>query len=357
MKLSDFDYYLPQHMIAQEPATVRDKSKLLIYEPTREVIQHSEFHEISNFLKDGDTLVLNDTRVVNARLFGNKPTGGKIELLVLEPFSEETASKKGNVYECLVKGKIRSGMDVDLKLKTDQRSPVIARILEQIEGGRYKVEFDSSANISELIETHGHVPLPPYIHKELQTPERYQTIYSRIDGSVAAPTAGLHFTPKLLERLKGVGINIAYITLHVSYGTFIPVRTEDVTQHKMDKEYAVLTSENAELINRAVASDTGRLVAVGTTTVRTLETIARQNTGKKELIKPWSGWSELFIYPGFKFKSGIDILITNFHLPKSTLLMLVSAFAGRENILRTYQEAIEHNYRFYSFGDAMMIIK
>ncbi|WP_455392344.1 tRNA preQ1(34) S-adenosylmethionine ribosyltransferase-isomerase QueA, partial [[Eubacterium] cellulosolvens] len=222
-----------------------------------------------------------------------------------------------------------------------------------------KIEFNSGLSFNELLLNYGHIPLPPYIKKNLKYPERYQTIYSIADGSVAAPTAGLHFTNELLTKLKIKGVNLAYITLHISYGTFTPVRVENITLHKMDKEYAILTKKNTKLINNTRTSRQGRIIAVGTTTLRTLETVAGYNqhkTGQTKLI-PWQGWSELFIYPGFIFKAGIDIMITNFHLPKSTLLMLVSAFAGRDKIFQAYQEAINKKYRFYSFGDAMMIIK
>ena len=360
MKLSEFDYYLPNNLIAQEPISVRDFAKLLVLDLRNDTIEHLRFHQLPGILTNEDLIVLNDTRVLDARLFGHKPTGGKIELLILDPYSNKHFnSKKQQIYDCLIKGKVRPGMRIKLAGKSKHNYNVTARIIEKVNGGRFKVEFESKLPLTDIITNYGHVPLPPYIKKKLESPERYQTVYSANEGSVAAPTAGLHFTPELITNLKTKGVSVAYITLHISYGTFTPVRTENITQHQMDKEYAVLNNKNAEIIKKWYKSKRGRFIAVGTTTVRTLETIALHNSRNKKqnLLSPWKGWSELFIYPGFEFKAGIDTLLTNFHLPKSTLLMLVSAFAGRDNIFKAYQEAIEKKYRFYSFGDAMMIIK
>ncbi len=361
MKLSDFDYQLPKNMIAQAPAAKRDQAKLLVLDLDKDHIKHQRFDHIIDIISPEDTIVLNDTRVVNARLKGYKPTGGKIELLVLEPHTIKPSDIYGpTVVECLVKGKVKSEQQIEIDFKSKVRPDLKAKILSRIKGGRFKVEFRSKEPLTDILSKLGHVPLPPYIKMDLKDPERYQTVYSNIDGSVAAPTAGLHFTSDLLKTLQDKGITLAYVTLHISYGTFTPVRAEDITCHIMDKEYAIITEENAKLINKARTSENGRLIAVGTTTMRTLEAAALNNIAKDDTanrIDTWEGWTDLFIYPGFKFKARIDSLITNFHLPKSTLLMLVSAFAGKNSILKAYQEAIDKKYRFYSLGDAMMIIK
>jgi len=378
MRLSDFDYYLPKNMIAQSPIAKRDCSKLLKLNLPSGETQHLRFNQITDILRAGDVLVLNDSRVINARFFGHKPTGGKIELLVLDSnIINQPQDIDSIVVDCLVKGKVSPGLNVDLSLehkqnlKQNQKAMVSAQLLEHVSGGRFKVKINSEIPFNELLPKYGSVPLPPYIKQELKDPERYQTIYSKNLGSIAAPTAGLHFTPELLKTLEDNGIQIAYITLHISYGTFTPVHTENITQHKMDREYAILTTRNSDIINQVYKSKmdkpkgtSGRLVAVGTTVVRTLETIALNSSinslsanGTIEQLSPWEGWTQLFIYPGFKFKAGIDILITNFHLPKSTLLMLVTAYAGHNPIIKAYKEAIEKNYRFYSLGDSMMIIK
>ena len=363
MKLSDFDYYLPKNMIAQTPTPERDKAKLLKLDIGGDSIEHLVFGQVTDLLKPGDVLVVNDSRVVNARLFGHKSTGGKVELLILEPHELDIsphAGEKQVIAECLVKGKVRPGMEIRIDPGASNRPDLYAHVLEKAEGGKCRIEFESDGPLVEVFSKYGYLPLPPYIKKDLKAPDRYQTVYSKNNGSVAAPTAGLHFTPELLRKLENKGVEIVYLTLHISYGTFTPVRTENIVDHRMDREYAILTRENAARINRARASRQGRLVAVGTTTVRTLETAARNSISTGGIVKefePWSGWTDLFIYPGFEFRAGIDILITNFHLPRSTLLMLVSAFAGKENILKAYQEAIDKKYRFYSLGDAMMIIR
>jgi S-adenosylmethionine:tRNA ribosyltransferase-isomerase len=323
-------------------------------------IEHLRFDKIVELLNPGDTIVVNDTRVVNARLLGHKPTGGRIELLVLEPHTLEQVNTESSVIaECLVKGKVRPPIELEIEPLAGENQNIKAKVLEQISGGKFKVEFNVQQPMDHVFSKYGLQPLPPYIKQDLESPERYQTVYSSSKGSVAAPTAGLHFTPEILTKLEKNGVQIAKVTLHISYGTFIPVRTEDISRHKMDKEYAILTQDNAEKINCTINNEQTRLVAVGTTAVRTLETVAKFSRGlnKTNKLSPWEGWTELFIYPGFEFRSGIDILITNFHLPKSTLLMLVSAYAGRENILKAYQTAINMKYRFYSLGDTMMIIK
>jgi S-adenosylmethionine:tRNA ribosyltransferase-isomerase len=347
MNLSDFDYYLPKNFIAQEPIRNRELAKLLVIDLERDLIEHLNFNQIYE--------------IINARLFGKKTTGGKVELLVLPPYPKKEQIENDRVIvECLVKGKVRPGLNIELDIISKSDNKISVKVLEQIKGGRYKIRFDSSFSILEFLSKHGKVPLPPYIKKDMKIPERYQTIYSKNVGSVAAPTAGLHFTKNLLTKLHKNRINLAFITLHISYGTFTPVRNENISQHKMESEYGILSKKNADIINRTRASSNNRLVAVGTTSVRTLESAALKSVSEKgniDEMKPWEGWTDLFIHPGFEFRSGIDILITNFHLPRSTLLMLVSAFAGREKILKAYQEAIENKYRFYSLGDAMMIIK
>ncbi len=365
MILSDFDYDLPKELIAQQPVSQRDQSRLLMLNLSKDTIDHLKFNQIINILNKGDTLVVNNTRVINARLFGHKTTGGKIELLILEPYLKNKNNNQTNIItDCLIKGKVKPGMDVILNLHPKKDNLLISNrqikvhVLENISGGRFRVEFDSEIPFHELLSSYGQVPLPPYIKQELNDPERYQTIYSNNLGSIAAPTAGLHFTHELFNKIKNKGVKIVDITLHINYGTFTPVRTEDITLHQMEREYAILTKKSSEIINSTIESN-GRLVAVGTTTVRTLETIALRSSmnRKKMRLEPWEGWTDLFIYPGFEFKSGINFLITNFHLPKSTLLMLVCAFATREKIFKAYREAIEKRYRFYSLGDAMMIIK
>jgi len=363
MKLSDFDYELPPGMIAQEPASSRDRSKLLILDLQNDTIQHVKFSNIIDYFDSGDTIVLNDTRVVNARLHGHKSTGGKVELLLLDPQLEDSRnSANPYIVECLIKGRVRPDVEFTLDYPKQFDHEIKVRVLEQIDGGKYKVEFKTQEpiTINELLTKYGELPLPPYIKKSLQDSNRYQTVYSNQDGSIAAPTAGLHFTPELLQKLEDKGVIISFITLHISYGTFTPVRTDNIKNHRMDREYGILSEGTVKKINQARNSKGSKLTAVGTTTVRTLETAAHNcgSIGGSVLeIQPWQGWTELFIYPGFDFKAGIDVMITNFHLPKSTLLMLVSAFAGRENILKAYKEAIEKKYRFYSLGDAMMIIK
>lgn len=339
MQLSDFDYHLPKHLIAQKPAEPRDSSRLIVLRADR--LEHRAFRDLAGYLSKGDVLILNDSKVIPARLFGRKETGGKIEVLLIK--------KEGrNTWECLIKGK---NLRPNTKLIfVGQRLEGIVR--NRIEGGRYKVEFFSEGRVEDVIQKIGEMPTPPYIKGFLKKPERYQTVYAKENGSIAAPTAGLHFTDHMLSELKTKGVETLSITLHVSIGTFLPVRTDDIMEHRMEPEYFKVNGDAARKIN--LAKDNGKKIfAVGTTTVKALESAC--NDSGKILAK--EGESDLFIHPGYEFKSGLDGLLTNFHLPKSTLLMLVSAFAGRETIMHAYETAIKRSYRFYSFGDAMLILR
>lgn len=332
MKLSDFDYHLPKELIAQYPVEPRDSSRLMV---VGSGIEHQLFSDIPDHFEKGDTLVLNDSRVIPAKLKGKKSTGGQIEALVV--------SKSDAGYECLIRGKnIREGT----KLNFGELEATVLQILEKPNTNRYLVNFNCNGSLPDILERIGEAPLPPYIKQKLDDKNRYQTVYSREKGSIAAPTAGLHFTDELLERISAKGINIAYVTLHVSLGTFTPVKAEDIEDHIMEPEYVSIRRENADIIN----ATKGKLIAAGTTTVKALESSCID--GK---IVENDGFSQLFIYPPYEFKSKIDAMITNFHLPKSTLLMLVGAFAGRERLMSAYNEAILRSYRFYSFGDAMLI--
>lgn len=334
MKLSDFDYHLPRELIAQAPAENRDESKLMIFDGKS--IKHEIFRNIVNYLDEGDTLILNNTKVIPARLYARKNTGGGVELLLLKSMEE-------NCWESLIKGRVKEHSTLTVGSSKEE-----IRIKERIEGGRFKVEF-LTRSPEEVIKKFGVMPTPPYIKGKLKDQERYQTVYARVQGSVAAPTAGLHFTDSLLSKIRRRGIRIAYITLHLGFGTFAPVKAEKISEHRMESEYYHIDERNAEIINRCE----GRNIAVGTSVVKTLESACSENG----MVNPSEGWSNLFIYPPYEFKFKIDCLLTNFHLPKSTLLMLVSAFIGRERILRAYREAVKHRYRFYSFGDAMFIAK
>ncbi|MCC6146593.1 MAG: tRNA preQ1(34) S-adenosylmethionine ribosyltransferase-isomerase QueA [Anaerolineaceae bacterium] len=339
MKTSDFDYHLPQELIAQTPVEPRHASRLLVYSRSTGKVEHITFGEIGNYLKPDDLLVINQTRVIPARIFARKPTGGLVELLLLRREDETT-------WEVLVGGKrLTSGKTLLLE------DGLTARIIAQLDGSRRQVQF--SEPIETYLERQGQMPLPPYIHTPLKDPQRYQTIYARTSGSAAAPTAGLHFTPELMESLRAQGIEFASVTLHVGLDTFAPVTEEDPLQHTIHTEWCEVTPNTAEQIN-TVRRRGGRIIAVGTTSVRTLETAA-QTTPPGMAVQPFSGPTNLFILPGYFFKA-VDAMITNFHLPRSTLVMLVSAFAGREHLLEVYQEAIHSRYRFYSFGDAMLIL-
>lgn len=341
MRSSDFDYQLPESAIAQHPAEPRDASRLLVLHRRDGKLEHRIFRELPRFLKEGDVLVVNDSRVIPARLFGVKDgTGGSVELLLLERRSHDT-------WECLARPARRLRPGARLVFGGGL---LRGEVLEAMPGGGRLVGFRWEGVFEDVLRRLGEMPLPPYIKERLSDPERYQTVYAREEGSKAAPTAGLHFTPELLEAIRQQGVEVVSITLHVGLGTFRPVTAETVEEHQMHAEYYRVPQESAAAINRAKARG-GRCVAVGTTVVRTLESVAADD-GE---VLPGSGWTEIFIYPGYRFKV-IDAMVTNFHLPRSTLLMLVSAFAGREQVLRAYQEAIALGYRFYSFGDAMLIL-
>ncbi len=341
MKTSDFDYHLPETSIAQTPAEPRDSSRLLILHRDSSDVEHRLFRDLSLLLHPNDLLILNRTRVIPARIFAKKETGGKVELLLLRRRDELT-------WEALVGGK---GLRVG-KLVFVGDGPS-AEIIETLECSERLIKF--SEPIEPYFPKVGNIPLPPYIHEKLSDPERYQTVFSKEMGSAAAPTAGLHFTPQLLDELKEKGVKIAYVTLHVGLDTFAPVTEDDPEGHKIHTEWCELPQETADLINAAKNSG-GRVVAVGTTSVRTLESAASQSSivNRKSKIEAFTGPTSIFILPGYQFKV-VDAMVTNFHLPKSTLIMLVSAFAGREKILEAYNIAIKEGYRFYSFGDAMFI--
>ncbi len=340
MKSSDFFYELPQELIAQEPLEKRSNSRLLVLDKKNGEIEHRTFTELGNYLKKGDCLVLNDTRVIPARLLGEREdTGGKIEFVLLRQI-------EGDVWEVLLKPGKRAKPGSRFTFGNDA---LRSEVIEVVEGGNRLVRFEYEGIFQEVLDRVGVVPLPPYITKKLEDSERYQTVYSKYRGSAAAPTAGLHFTEEMLEDLNHIGIDLAYITLHVGLGTFRPVKVENVEEHVMHSEYYILNDEASQTINRAKESG-GRIIAVGTTSCRVLETVSNSE-GR---IEPADGWTDIFIYPGYKFKI-IDAMITNFHLPESTLIMLVSALAGKENIMNAYHTAVDQKYRFFSFGDAMLI--
>ena len=342
MKTDDFDYYLPENLIAQTPINKRDESKLMVLNKETGTIEHRHFADIIDYLTPNDVLVLNDTKVMPARLIGQKEdTNGHIELLLLK-------NTKNNIYECLCKPAKRVKVGT---IVTFGDGILKAKCIEVKEEGIREFEFLYDGIFYEILDKLGEMPLPPYIHKKLKDKNRYQTVYAKNIGSAAAPTAGLHFTQELLEKLKNKGITICYVTLHVGLGTFRPVNVEDVTTHKMHSEYYTINEETAEILNQA-KKDGKNIVSVGTTTTRVLETVINQY----QTFKECSGYTSIFIYPGYQFKA-VDSLITNFHLPKSTLIMLVSAFCSKEIIMNAYSEAIKNNYRFFSFGDSMFIKK
>jgi len=339
MKTDDFDYYLPEELIAQVPIKERDHSRLLVLDKETGDITHERFDNIINYLNKGDVLVVNNTKVLPARLIGSKEdTNAVIEVLMLKDLGD-------NRWECLSKPAKRVKIGTIIKF-SDELS---AKCISIGDEGIREFEFIYNGIFYEILDRLGEMPLPPYIHEKLEDKDRYQTVYAKEVGSAAAPTAGLHFTPELINKIKEKGIIFEEITLHVGLGTFRPVSVEDVTKHKMHSEFYTMSKETAEVLNKA-KEENRRIIAVGTTTTRTLETILRDNDKFKEI----SGWTDIFIYPGFKFKA-IDALITNFHLPKSTLVMLVSAFASKEKIMKAYTEAVKEKYRFFSFGDAMFI--
>lgn len=339
MKTSDFNYDLPQELIAQTPLDRRDGSRLMTLDKTTGEIGHHHFYDLPQFLRPGDCLVLNNSRVLPARLIGHRPTGGAVEILLL-------VDKGGDVWECLVRPgkKLREGARV-----TFGDGQLQAEVQEVLPDGNRLVHFEYKGIFLEVLEELGRMPLPPYIKAELKDQERYQTVYSKVVGSAAAPTAGLHFTPELLEQIENMGVKLCYVTLHVGLGTFRPVKEDEITDHTMHSEYCVIPQETADLINETKKNG-GRVICVGTTSCRTIESQAAEDG----TMRASAGWTDIFIYPGYKFKV-LDALVTNFHLPESTLIMLVSALAGREHVLAAYQQAVEERYRFFSFGDAMFI--
>ena len=339
MKTSDFYFDLPPELIAQTPLERRDGSRLLALDKTTGATRHMHFYDLPALLRPGDCLVLNDSRVLPARLIGKRAGGGACEVLLL-------IDRGDKVWECLVRPgkKLRPGAAV-----TFGDGELSAEVVGEVEGGNRLVRFDYDGIFLEILERLGKMPLPPYIKEELADGERYQTVYSKVVGSAAAPTAGLHFTPELLEQIQAMGVKVCYVTLHVGLGTFRPVKADNILEHHMHSEHYEVTPETAEMINRTKESG-GRVICVGTTSCRTVESAADEN-GR---VQPGCSDTEIFIYPGYRFKV-LDCLITNFHLPESTLVMLVSALAGRENVLSAYREAVEEKYRFFSFGDAMLI--
>lgn len=340
MKTKDFYYNLPEELIAQHPLEDREESRLLILDKENGEIDHKQFKDIIEYLYKGDCLVLNDTRVIPARLFGNRP-GKKenIEILLLKRMEDD-------IWEALVKPgkKARPGQKIEFG-----EGILKGEVLDISEDGTRMIRFEYEGIFEELLDQLGEMPLPPYIRETLKDKERYQTVYSKNNGSAAAPTAGLHFTNKLIEKIKAKGVNIAYITLHVGLGTFRPVKVENILEHHMHSEYYEISEETATIINNS-KSNGGKVISVGTTTTRTLETVADE----EGIILAGTGWTDIFIYPGYKFKI-VDNLITNFHLPESTLLMLISALSTKDIIFNAYNDAIEEKYRFFSFGDAMLI--
>ncbi|MDF2874286.1 MAG: queA [Sporomusa sp.] len=338
MLVSDFDYYLPEELIAQQPVEPRDQSRLLLLDRKTGLIEHKNFFNLPQFLQPGDTLVFNDTRVIPARLLGVKPeTGGKVEVFLLNRTTKDE-------WEVLVKPGKRARPGTVIEFSKTLRCEVV----DTTDFGGRIVRFEYQGVFEEILDALGETPLPPYIKAQLSDKERYQTVYARERGSAAAPTAGLHFTRSLMENIGSMGVNLAFVTLHVGLGTFRPVSVKNITDHIMHREYYSVPEETAALVNETLAAG-NRVIAVGTTAVRTLET-----AGVSGYLEAKSGWTEIFIYPGYEFKI-VKAMITNFHLPQSTLLMLISALAGREQIFNAYREAVDKRYRFFSFGDAMFI--
>lgn len=339
MKTSDFYYDLPEELIAQTPLEKRDGSRLLTLDKVTGETGHHHFSDLPQFLRKGDCLVLNNSRVLPARLIGHRSTGGAVEILLL-------VDKGNDVWECLVRPgkKLRTGARVSFG-----DGQLEAEIVEVLPDGNRLVHFEYKGIFLEVLESLGRMPLPPYIKAELEDQERYQTVYSKVVGSAAAPTAGLHFTPELLEEIQEMGVKVCYVTLHVGLGTFRPVKEEEVLDHEMHSEYCVIPQETADTINETKRNG-GRVICVGTTSCRTLESWSSEDG----TVQATGGWTSIFIYPGYRFKV-MDGLVTNFHLPESTLIMLVSALAGREHVLAAYKEAVKEKYRFFSFGDAMFI--
>ncbi len=341
MNLHDFYYDLPEELIAQDPLADRSSSRLLLLNKENGAVEHHIFKEIVDYLHPGDCLVVNNTKVIPARLIGSKVgTGAKIEVLLLKRGED-------NVWETLVKPgkKVRPGTKISFG-----DGLLVGEVLEVVEDGNRLIHFEYEGIFEEILDQLGQMPLPPYITHQLQDKTRYQTVYAKHDGSAAAPTAGLHFTPELLQAIQEKGVNIAHVTLHVGLGTFRPVKVENIQEHHMHSEYYMVEEDQAKLVNETKEKG-GRVIAVGTTSCRTLESA----TGEDGILRAGSGWTDIFIYPGYQFRM-IDCLITNFHLPESTLMMLVSALAGRDRIMAAYAEAVKERYRFFSFGDAMFIV-
>ena len=339
MKKTDFYFDLPKELIAQTPLDQRDQSKMMHINKNTGAVEHRHFYELPNMLHEGDCLVLNDSRVLPARLIGTRPTGGNVEVLLLRDLGDSK-------WECLTKPgkKTRTGTEIAFG-----NGQLKCEVIEVLDNGNRIVKFQYDGIFLEILESLGKMPLPPYIKEELEDSERYQTVYSRELGSAAAPTAGLHFTNDILDKIREKGVNIAYVTLHVGLGTFRPVKEENIEQHDMHSEFCMIPQESADMINET-KNRGGRIISVGTTSCRTLESFADENG----FVKAVSDWTNIFIYPGYRFKC-VDALITNFHLPESTLIMLVAAMTGRENILNAYKIAVEERYRFFSFGDCCFI--
>ena len=336
MKKSDFWFDLPEELIAQTPLDKRDESRLLVVDKNTGAMEHKSFHDLPSLLRKGDCLVLNDSRVLPARLLGSRESGGAVEILLLKDLGE-------NRWECLSRPGRKTRPGTKLIFGNGELK---AEVKEVTEGGNRIVAFYYEGIFLEVLERLGKMPLPPYIHEELKDSERYQTVYSKELGSAAAPTAGLHFTNELLDEIRAKGVKTAFVTLHVGLGTFRPVKEENIEDHDMHSEFCMIPRETADIVNETKKNG-GRIISVGTTSCRTLESFAEEDG----TLKASSGWTDIFIYPGYRFKC-IDALITNFHLPESTLIMLVSALAGRENVLNAYKAAVENRYRFFSFGDA-----
>jgi len=340
MKKSDFYFDLPEELIAQTPLMQRDSSRLLHLDKTSGEIFHKHFFDLPDYLRTGDCLVLNNSRVLPARLLGTRSTGGGVELVLLQDMGEDR-------WKCLVRPGRKMKPGTKLQFGNGE---LVAEVEATADGGTRIIKFEYAGIFLEVLESLGKMPLPPYIKEELKDSERYQTVYSKEPGSAAAPTAGLHFTPELIEKIKAMGVKVCYVTLHVGLGTFRPVKEDEIENHEMHSEFCIVPEETARIINETKQNG-GRVIAVGTTSCRTLESFAKADGS----FEACSGWTDIFIYPGYRFKC-IDALVTNFHLPESTLIMLVSALAGRENVLNAYKTAVEEKYRFFSFGDAMIII-
>ena len=349
MKLSDFDYYLPKDLIAQTPEKYRDASRLMVLDRSSKSIQHARFSDIVSLIRPGDLIVANDTRVIPARLYGKKRTGGWVEVFLLRTVA---GADNRHLWECLLKSRTRVDVASELQF-TDELS---CRVVGRTGKGTWLVHFDNTGDFTLALERAGRTPLPPYIQRSRTSThdhydrERYQTVYARVSGAVAGPTAGFHFTPELMDAIRHRGASFTFVTLHIGYGTFQPIRTETVEEHRMHAEYFHVSDETARQVTEAIAQKR-RIIAVGTTTTRVLETL----TSPDGSMASGEGMTDLFIYPGYVFKA-VSALITNFHLPRSSLLLLVCAFAGRDFVLEAYAEAVQKNYRFYSYGDAMMIL-